>query len=517
MLSNYITFTYICLMFTSAVSALPVFQNKRIVTRVHTASTTDTVTDFYSTTTEVIIAPTVEFIISDDATYTTTLYPEGVNPTAVPSTITVLHNNNVNPTFISAPASTCSTTTLEPTTSSTETPATSSTTTLEPTTFSTVPETTTTTSSTVPETTTTSSSSTTTLEPTTSSAAAITTTIPTKVVALTVSAQGKTTTTMVPVLTDVVNNEHIEGSTPATANQAVYSTSTPTDEQTTTSTSNTVDATSTYNSNSLLSKIPVTLVYSPYNNDGSCKSATDVYSDLSIIKSRGVNKIRVYGTDCNSFQTVLPVCAQFGMKVNQGLWISSAGVDSIDDATSQLINYGQTNGWDVFDFITVGNEAIISGYCSVSDLIGKISSVKSQLQAAGYSGQITTSEPPVSYENHPELCTQSAIDFVGINPHSYFDTYSTAATSGSFVQGQIQLIQKSCNTDNVVVTETGYPSAGIQNGGNIPSKANQLIAVQSILDVVGTDVTILTYTDDYWKNPGPYGIEQSFGIIDILP
>ena len=511
MLSKYITLTYICLMFTSVVSALPVFQNKRIVTRVHTASTTDTVTDFYSTTTEVIIAPTVEFIISDEATYTTTLYPEGVNPTAVPSTITVLHNNNVNPTFISAPASTSSTTTLEPTTSSTETPATSSTetpttsstTTLEPTTSSTVPETT--------------SSSTTTLEPVTSSVAPITTTAPTKVVALTVSTQGKTTTTMIAVLTNVVNNEHIEGSTPATTNQAAYSTSTPTDEQTTTSTSNTADATSTYNSNSLLSKIPVTLVYSPYNNDGSCKSATDVYSDLSIIKSRGVNKIRVYGTDCNSFQTVLPVCAQFGMKVNQGLWISSAGVDSIDDATTQLINYGQTNDWDVFDFITVGNEAIISGYCSVSDLIGKISSVKSQLQAAGYSGQITTSEPPVSYENHPELCTQSAIDFVGINPHSYFDTYATASTSGSFVQGQIQLIQKSCNTDNVVVTETGYPSAGIQNGGNIPSKANQLIAVQSILDVVGTDVTILTYTNDYWKNPGPYGIEQSFGIIDILP
>ena len=491
-------------MFTSVVSALPVFHNKKIVTRVHTASTTDTVTDFYSTTTEIIVAPTVEFIISDDATYTTTLYPEGVNPTAVPSTITVLHHNNVNPTFITAPASTSSTTTLEPptssstvveatTSSSTEIPTTSGTTTLEPTTSSTVPETTTTTT-------------------TTPTAAA-----PTKVVALTVSSQGKTTTTMIPVLTNVVNNEHVEGSTPATANQVTYSTSTTTEDQTTTSTSSTADSTSTSDSNSLLSKIPVTLVYSPYNNDGSCKSATDVYNDLSIIKSRGVNKIRVYGTDCNSFQTILPVCAQFGMKVNQGLWISSAGVDSIDDATTQLINYGQTNGWDVFDFITVGNEAVISGYCSVSDLIGKISSVKSQLQAAGYSGQITTSEPPVTYENHPELCTQSAIDFVGINPHSYFDTYATAATSGSFVQGQIQLIQNSCNTDNVVVTETGYPSAGIQNGGNIPSKANQLIAVQSILDVVGTDVTILTYTNDYWKNPGPYGIEQSFGIIDILP
>jgi len=499
MLSSYISLTYI-LLFTSVVSALPVFHNKKIVTRVHTASTTNTVTDFYSTTTEVVVAPTVEFIVSDAVTFTTTLYPEGVDTTVEPSTTITIMQNNVNPTFITAPASSSSVvdppaatsssiTTLEPaTTSSVVIPVTSSTTTLEPS------------SPYVPETSTSSSIY----------------TAPTKVVAVTVASEGKTTTRMVPVLTDVVNNEHIEGSAPATTNQAVFSTTTSVDvEQSTTS--NIASATSTYNSNSLLSKIPVTLVYSPYNDDGSCKSATDVYTDLSIIKARGVNKIRVYGTDCNSFENVLPVCAQFGMTVNQGLWISSAGVDSIDDALNQLISYGQTSGWSVFDFITVGNEAVISGYCSAADLISKIASVKGQLQAAGYSGQITTSEPPVSYENNPELCTDSAIDFVGINPHSYFDTYSTAETSGSFVLGQVQLIQKTCGTSNVVVTETGYPSSGIQNGGNIPSKANQLIAVQSILDTVGTDVTILTYTNDYWKNPGPYGIEQSFGIVDILP
>ncbi|SMN22509.1 similar to Saccharomyces cerevisiae YGL028C SCW11 Cell wall protein with similarity to glucanases [Maudiozyma saulgeensis] len=507
MLSSYTSLTYI-LLFTSVVSALPVFQNKKIVTRVHTASTTNTVTDFYSTTTEVIVAPTVEYIVSDTVTFTTTLYPEGVDTTVEPSTTITVMQNNVNPTFITAPSSSSSvietpavtsstTTTLEPATSTTTTlePATPSTTTLEPTTTSSVY---------VPETTTSSS----------------TYTAPTKVVPVTVSTQGKTTTTMVPVLTDVVNNEHIEGSTPATTNQVAATTTTTAavDQSTEVSTTSSIaSATSTYNSNSLLSKIPVTLVYSPYNDDGSCKSATDVYNDLSIIKARGVNKIRIYGTDCNSFETVLPVCAQFGMTVNQGLWIGSAGVDSINDAITQLITYGQSNGWGVFDYITVGNEAVISGYCTVADLISKIASVKSQLQAAGYSGQITTSEPPVTYENNPELCTDSAIDFVGINPHSYFDTYSTAETSGSFVLGQLQLIQKTCGTSNVVVTETGYPSAGIQNGGNIPSQANQLIAVQSILDTVGTDVTILTYTNDYWKNAGPYGIEQSFGIIDILP
>lgn len=478
MLSNYISYI---LLLSSLVSALPVFQNKKVVTRVHTASTTNTVTDFYSTTTEVVVAPTVEFIISGDATFTTTLYPEGVDSTVQPSTtITIRQNNVANPTLATtAPSS------IETTSSTVLEPSTSSTTILEPSTSSTI------------------------LEPSTSTTSSTT---QTRVAAVTITNQGQTTTTLIPILTDIVNNEH------TSAAPGVSSSSYALDQQSTfTSTSTSTSASSTASSSSLLTKVPGALVYSPYNNDGSCKTYLEVYDDISIIYARGVRKLRVYGTDCNSLETVEPVCAQFGMTVNQGLWISSAGVDSIDDAITSLINYGQTNGWSVFDFITVGNEAIISGYCTVDELISKISSVKSQLQAAGYTGQITTSEPPVSYENNPELCTSSEIDFVGINPHSYFDTYSTAETSGSFVKGQVELIKNTCGTSNVYVTETGYPSAGIQNGGNIPSTANQLIAVQSILDELDSDVTILTYTNDYWKDAGAYGIEQSFGIIDILP
>lgn len=219
--------------------------------------------------------------------------------------------------------------------------------------------------------------------------------------------------------------------------------------------------------------------------------------------------------------TVLAVSKLLGLKVNQGFWISQAGVDSIDTAVDDLITYvssgAATYSWEIFSYFTIGNEAIIANYCTVADLISKIAEVKSKLQAAGYAGQVTTAEPPVTFENHPELCTESDIDFVGINPHSYFDPYSAAADAGVFVAGQIGIVKQYCGDKHIVVTETGYPSAGIQNGKNIPSVDNQRIAVQSILDVVGTDVTILTTFEDLWKSPGAYGIEQSFGIIQLLP
>lgn len=480
------------------VNGLPLFHKREIVTRMHTASTTNTVTDFYSTTTQVVLAPTVQFIVSGDTTLVTTLIPEGGDPNVQPTTTitSVVQVKRVLPTTApsddsnSPDAATTTSTNADPTTT------TSSSTTTSPTTTSP-----TTTSSTI------------TLAPTTSTPTTTTST---------------SSSSSIIFASNVIGIENVEANQQEqkqNEQQHVHNAgqvSTPVIDIATTSTSSEVQSTPTQdsgnsNNGDAITLIPNAMAYSPYNNDGSCKTADQVLPDLQLLKSKGINQIRMYGTDCNSLQTVLPQAKSLGISVNQGLWITSAGVDSIDIPLQQLISYGQTNGWDVFAYITIGNEAVISQYCSVSDLISKIGSVKSQLQAAGYTGQLTTSEPPVTFENNPELCTASAIDFVGINPHAYFDVNSNAESAGSFVKGQIELIQKVCGTNNVVVTETGYPSAGIQNGGNIPTKENQLIAIQKILEATNQQVTILACFDDYWKAPGPYGVEQHFGVLDNLP
>lgn len=261
---------------------------------------------------------------------------------------------------------------------------------------------------------------------------------------------------------------------------------------------------------------PTAIAYSPYTSSGSCKDSSSIRSDLNLIKGKGVNKVRLYGTDCGLFDTILPMAKDMGFKVNQGLWISSQGVDSIDDALKQLINYGQKNGWDVFDFITVGNEAINSGYAKVDDLISKIKSVKSQLKDAGYNGKVTTSEPSGTFINNPSLCKSSGIDFVGINPHSYFDTMISADQAGSFVVSQQSQVASACNNMDVMITETGYPSKGDTNGKNVPSPENQKEAIKSIIEKTHQQVTILTTHNDFWKDPGPHGIEQYFGAVELF-
>ncbi|ODV81458.1 glycoside hydrolase family 17 protein [Suhomyces tanzawaensis NRRL Y-17324] len=262
---------------------------------------------------------------------------------------------------------------------------------------------------------------------------------------------------------------------------------------------------------------PSVIVYSPYQDNGSCKDQGTIDSDLEFIFSKGIKKLRIYGTDCNLFTATLPKCSQLGITVNQGVWFTPGqGADSIDGSVQDIIDYGKSQGWSVFDVITVGNEAVNDNVLSVSQLTSKISSVKQQLNNNGYNGHITTSEPPVSFTRHPELCNDSEIDIVGINPHSYFDPSVDASQAGSFVAGQKKLVEAVCGSKQVVITETGYPSQGDLNGANQPSPENQQIAIKAILDSTGGDVTILTTYNDFWKHPGPHGIEQYFGTIQLF-
>ena len=128
-------------------------------------------------------------------------------------------------------------------------------------------------------------------------------------------------------------------------------------------------------------------------------------------------------------------------------------------------------------------------------MLTKIASVKAQVRAAGYTGPVTTAEPSASFISNSFMCTSDTLDIVGINAHSYFDASCTPAQCGSFVTNQIEITQAACGGKTVFVTEAGYPHAGLTNGGNVPSYANQGIALTSLFTATQGYVTFFTYTD----------------------
>lgn len=291
-------------------------------------------------------------------------------------------------------------------------------------------------------------------------------------------------------------------------------------QQTTLSAAASADSSSTASSSASISGVPETITYSPYNADSSCKDAASVLSDLTTISGKGIKSVRIYATDCNSISTVQPACVSLGLTIDQGFWIGSTGADAIDDGVQDIIDWvanTNNNDWSIFTTFTVGNEAIYGGYIDASTLLAKIKSVKATLKAAGYTGTVTTAEPPTTYLANTDLCTDTdGMDYVGINAHPYFDASASPATAGDFVLSQISAVQSACNGRTVSITETGYPSAGNTNGLNVPTKANQAIAIANIMSALNNKGVMFTPYDDMWKQPGAYNVEQHFGILDLF-
>ena len=278
-------------------------------------------------------------------------------------------------------------------------------------------------------------------------------------------------------------------------------------------------ATSSANSNGL--RVPETITYSPYHDDSTCKDADAVRADLSTIAAKGIKTVRIYNTDCNTITTVEPTARDLGLKIDQGFWIGPLGADSIDSGVQELIDWVSNengNDWSLFSIITVGNEAVYGNHIDAPTLLSKIKEVKKKLRAAGWNGSVTTAETPSTYSGYPELCTDSdGIDVIGVNAHPYFNAAGSASDSGDFINAQIETVKGICGSNvNVRITETGYPSSGDTNGNQVPTKENQAIAIEQIINATNNKAVMFTMYDDYWKAPGPYNVEQHFGIFHLF-
>jgi exo-beta-1,3-glucanase (GH17 family) len=259
------------------------------------------------------------------------------------------------------------------------------------------------------------------------------------------------------------------------------------------------------------------MTYTPYTSTGSCKSAGEVMSDIKSISEMGFTTVRVYSTDCSGLQNIGTACEAYGIYMIIGVFIDQTGISGAKPQVQAIISWGK---WELVSMIVIGNEAIFNGYCSASDLAAFISSSREAFQAAGCPKDIpvTTTEPLSTLQEYgSQMCY--ALDVMGANIESYFNSGVSASGAGDFVLGQLELLAKICPEvaeKGCYNLESGWPSAGDANGAAIPGKSEQKEAITSILEKCGKQSVIFSYQNDLWKAAGSYGVEQSWGCADLF-
>lgn len=249
------------------------------------------------------------------------------------------------------------------------------------------------------------------------------------------------------------------------------------------------------------------ITYSPYNADGTCKSSSDVASDISQLSSYLL--IRLYGVDCNQVENVLAALAD-GQKIFAGIYFMdqiSAGIQTLASAVKA------NGGWDVVHTVSIGNELVNGGSATPSQIQTYVQEGKSALTSAGYSGPVVSVDTFIAVINNPQLCQYS--DYIAVNAHAFFDGYATAEEAGSWLLGQIQRVSSACgNSKSVFITETGWPTQGESNNVAVPSTSNQKAALLSISLSCGNDAIFFNAYNDLWKSPGAFNAEQFWGIYN---
>ena len=247
------------------------------------------------------------------------------------------------------------------------------------------------------------------------------------------------------------------------------------------------------------------ITYSPYNADGSCRSASDVASDLAKLSSYSM--IRLYGVDCNQVENVFKAKAA-GQKLFLGIFFVDQIQAGVDTMKAAVESYGS---WDDVYTVSIGNE-LVNGGQATPDQVGQyVATGRSALKAAGYSGPVVSVDTFIAVINNPALCQYS--DYMAVNAHAYFDQNTVAEDAGTWLVQQIQRVWTACDgKKDVLITESGWPSQGETLGVAVASKQNQEAAIASIEKACGDDTILFTAFNDYWKADGPYNCEKYWGI-----
>jgi exo-beta-1,3-glucanase (GH17 family) len=220
--------------------------------------------------------------------------------------------------------------------------------------------------------------------------------------------------------------------------------------------------------------------------------------------------VRTYSIE-NGLDQVPELAAKVGLKVIQGIWLGSNRLKNLAQI-STVVRLTKEYP-DVISAVVVGNEVLLRGEMTSADLAATIRSVKSQVAV------------PVTYADVWEYWLRNreiydAVDFVTIHILPYWEDFPVRA---KYAAAHVDAIRRRMAVafpgKEILIGETGWPSAGRMRDGALPSRTNQARVVSEILDMAKRDgfrVNLIEAYDQPWKRQLEGTVGGYWGLFDSV-
>ena len=236
-------------------------------------------------------------------------------------------------------------------------------------------------------------------------------------------------------------------------------------------------------------------------------SAAQIDDDLTRL-AKITDCVRTYSTDYGLDQ-IAGIAARHGMKVMQGLWLSSHPEKNrvpVESAVALANRYPHT-----IQAVVVGNEVLLRGDLSEIDLVNTIRAIKAQVRV------------PVTYADVWEFWLRnrdvaSAVDFITIHILPYWEDFPIPAKSAAaHVEAIRRQVVRAFPGKDVLIGEVGWPSEGRMREGALPSPANQALVIQDVLALAAREnfhVNVIEAFDAPWKRALEGTVGGHWGLLD---
>ena len=221
-------------------------------------------------------------------------------------------------------------------------------------------------------------------------------------------------------------------------------------------------------------------------------SAAQIDEDLSRL-AQVTNCIRTYSVE-HGLDQIPEIARRHGLKVIHGLWLSREAEKNRQEIATSIALANRHP--DVITAIVVGNEVLLRGEISSSDLANIIRGVKAQVSVP-----VTYADVWEFWLRHREL--YDAVDFVTIHILPYWEDFPIpAAQASAHVDAIRRKVAAAFTSKDILIGEVGWPSAGRMREGALPSPVDQARVLHDVLTLAKRDnfrVNVIEAFDQPWK------------------